>query len=75
MNKKGLITYMFVFGLILFIILWVFMLAPILSVMGNTASSFLSDPIYVFFLKNLNLWLFFGVIIFIVVYANSGGNQ
>jgi hypothetical protein len=75
MNKKGLITYMFVFGLILFIILWVFMLAPILSVMGNTASGFLSDPIYIFFLKNLNLWLFFGVIIFIVVYANSGGSQ
>ena len=75
MQKKGFIQLSFFLFISLFIILWIFCFSQVLSIFGDVAASLVDDGLYKFIIKNLNLLVLFIVIIFGLIYINTGGNQ
>lgn len=77
MNSKGQIGLIsLVFSLIIFLILWGLFLGKWLSEWGRKAIIDNSlTGLEAFFMANLNLWVFLGIIIGVLAWVYIGGGQ
>lgn len=75
MNKRGNIIG-FGFAVISFIFIWAVWLGGYLNTLGETYIINNSpEPIEYFFYSNLNLFVFVGLVLTIIIYFQVGGNN
>jgi hypothetical protein len=75
MNKKGLLSIRLIFIDIVFIICWVFFLAPLLSFSGSQMLNNDISGFEAFFYSNLNLLVLFCFLLFNIVMVFLGDSQ
>lgn len=72
-SKKGFGALGFIILFLLLIVMWIFLLAPLLSFAGTNAVASGATGMEAFFWNNLNLWVFFALFIVLIIYLRGGG--